>query len=332
MDLVEVELINLLKLGKVAGLKTVPRFIETVISRVFIFDEENVVLKVYKRDNLFWNTNMHDLSKGATRSDFIREDFEFNRFVSPKTYLELKGVEIAGDAVILVDPRPGEDELIIVMNKEEVMESLTEVLYKRKLEKDDYVLIGKKFAQMKLSLPKSFLPKIDKTPQEQIQARFHDLASWTSSEEDFSQELATRGLSYLQSFFKENPQEFSIDPKELAVSIDCNSENLIYTKRELRFIDVYSAKKEWRIAPHEIDIYRVGCDVLVLDGEQAYRDFITGVKTVEGIRLNEKIEKFCLVYSALIAAPYLVMLSKNNSQYLPKADRYLTFLKDFLNA
>ena len=322
------KLFNLLCAGKIVGFSCEPRVIETVISRVFIFNEEDVVLKFYKRDNDWWNKDMMDLSGGHSRIDFIRNDFEFNRFLNPKVYTALKAVVIANETVVLKEPDMNEDELVIVMHKEDISGTFTEVLFENKLTLDEYRGIGKRFARIKLDIPKRFLPESNLTWYEHTVKRLQDLSSWVSSEKDFPEEIAKQGLSLLKRQLEENKVDFqSIPSSDLFVLIDCNSENLIYSNQELRFIDAFPPRDDWRIGTFDVDIFRTGSDIYALAGEDAYNAYLEGIDEIAGQYRNKDLSDFYLLYSALIMAPYFFMLSSKDNKYLNKAARYLAFVK-----
>ena len=116
----------------------------------------------------------------------------------------------------------------------------------------------------------------------------------------------------------------------MQVCIDGNSENLLYSNKELRFIDAYPPKDNWRIGTFEVDIFRTGSDIYALAGEKEYKAYLSGVKEVAGDKVNLKFENFYLLYAAMIMAPYFYMLSKKNSKYLPKAEKYLQFVKKLI--
>ncbi len=321
-------IVDLIKEGKLEGFLGAPTMIETVISRVFIFDVDDIVLKIYKRDNNWWNTNIQDLSGGALRSRFIRHDFEFNHFLNPKIYLEIKALVCENGTAKLVDLKDADDELVIVMHKEDVSETLTEVLYEGKLKPEEYKDIGQSLAKIKLSLPKSFLPDNKSNWYEQMTARLEDLSGWILSEKDFPKELADKALAKFGKILEENQSRFqSITKNDLFPLIDCNPENLIYSHKELRFLDVYPPKDDWRIGTFEMDIFRVAGDVCALAGEDAYDAFMEGAVEIAAGNLDKSLSDFYLLYGAMITAPYFFMLSNKNEKYKVKAEKYLKFVE-----
>lgn len=326
------QIFSLIKEGKVDGFSSLPKMIETVISRVFLFDMENIVLKFYKRDNDWWNTEMQDLSGGVSRMNFIRQDFEFNHFLNSEIYSGLKTAVIENNRVKLIDPKKDDDELVIVMRKEDISGTFTEILNENKLSLEDYKNIGKSFAKTKLAIPKSFLSENESNWYEQMILRAKDLSAWVLSEKDFPAEVAGKGLALFEKVLEENKIKFEeIKRDSLFVLMDCNSENLIYSDHKLKFLDAYSPKDNWRIGTFDMDIFRVASDICALAGKDAYRAYLEGVIEVAGNHLDKNLQDFYLLYGALIAAPYLFMLSKKDQKYKIKAEKYLLFVEKLVS-
>lgn len=325
------ELFDLIKQGKIEGFSTKPRYVETVISRVFIFDDEDRVLKFYKRDNEWWNSEMKDISAGQSRIDFIREDYEFNQFLNPRIYIGLKKAVIRDSVVYLEEANQEDDELVIVMHKEDLSGTFTQVLAGGALNHETYEMIGKQFASIKCSIPSQYLSNAEKNWHEQMCARVNDLSSWTISEQLFPSHLAEKGIAYMRRLLETHRDEFSSVRKEdLSVLIDCNSENLLFVDGELRFIDAYSPKDAWRVGSFDIDIFRVASDIYAMSGKEAYDAFLRGVESVEGVRLNPTLHRFHLLYGALIMGPYFYMLSRKDQTYLTHAEKYNQFIEEIL--
>ena len=153
----QTQLFDLLAQGKIKGFSSIPKLVETVISRVFIFEQEKQILKFYKRDNEWWNKGMRDLSQGESRTNFIRQDFAFNQFLNPKIYAALKTAAVRDGLVELVEPQEADDELVIVMNPENVSATLTEVLFNQSCSLEECTNIGRTYAQKLKSLPREFM-------------------------------------------------------------------------------------------------------------------------------------------------------------------------------
>ncbi|MBI3632385.1 MAG: hypothetical protein HY225_02965 [Candidatus Vogelbacteria bacterium] len=317
--------------GKIGGFTEKPKLIETVISRVFIFDKENIVLKFYKRDNDWWNSDMKDISKGPSRIQFIRNDFKFNHFLNPKTYFALKTAQIVNGSVKLAESKSDDDELVIVMHKEDIARTFTSVLIKNTLTLDEYKNIGRTLAKVKISIPKDFLPGNKSNWYEQMKIRLQDLAGWVSNEKDFPSEVANKALELLNNELEKNKNKFQkINRNDLFVLIDCNSENLIYSDGNLRFIDAYSPKDDWQIGAFDVDVFRTGSDIYALAEQNAFDAYLEGVNEVAGNYLDKSHSDFYLLYGATIMAPYFFMRSKKDKKYLPIAKKYLRFIMKLL--
>ena len=326
------KIFSLINEGKIEGFSASPKMIETVISRVFIFDKDNVVLKFYKRDNEWWNTDMKDLSKGLSRINFIRQDFEFNHFLNSKIYSDLKVAVVENNIVKLLEPKSDDDELVIVMRKEDLSATFTDVLYANNLTLEEYKNIGKSFAKIKLAIPKSFLPETSLNWYEEMGERGKGLTSWMLNEKDFPDEVSNKSLALFDKILQDNKTNFQTITKEnLFVCIDCNSENLLYSNDELRFIDAYPPKDNWRIGTFDIDIFRTASDIYALASENAYNAYLEGVNEIAGDYLDKNLKDFYLLYGAMIMAPYFFMLSKKDKKYQVKAEKYLTFVEKLVN-
>lgn len=320
-------LVRCIEKGGIDGFSGRPRVIETLISRVFIFDEEGIVLKCYKRDNEWWN-RMRDISKGPSRIDFIRQDFAFNAFLNSEVYLDVKNAVLVDGRVTLVDPIDGDDELAIIMKKQDMSGVLTDLLSGESLLSDDYHTIGKSLASAKLSIPRTFLPVVTSSWYEQMIQRLEDLRVWVAGEEDFPSEISQkaferlyRGMDTYKDRFR---QTFSED---LTVLIDGNPENLIYNNGHLLFMDGYAPKDEWRIGSFDVDIFRTAADIYTFAGKDGYDSYMKGVLSVASNHVQMDAADFYLLYGSMIAAPYFMMLSKKNPQYKKIADTYITFLR-----
>lgn len=316
--------------GKLEGFSGKPLVITTVISNVYVF--ENKVLKIYKRDNEWWNTSMQNLSGGQPRISFITKDFAFNQTLNPAVYIDLKVLVQDGDIAILRDPQEGDDELVIVMNKIDTTQTLTKVLFEQKLTAEDCKKIGVDFATKKLNLSKDFLPaELTGNWYEQLIGRFNDLEGWVSSVPDFPKDIGGTGLVKLRTILENQKEKFgAITAKDLAVCIDCNSENLLYSDHNLNFMDVYPPKNEWRSAAFDHDIFRVGADIYGFVGKHGFNAYFQGVQSVSGDKLDPDLQDFYLLYGAMITGPYLYMLAQKNTDYLSQAQKYTDFIKSNL--
>lgn len=314
--------------GRVDGFSSEPGMVETVISRVFLFEREQIVLKFYKRDNTWWNTKMRDLSHGKWRRKFIEDDFAFNHMLNPAVYTAVKTIVVEDDHLRLVDLSGDEDELVIVMRWIDTSQTLTQVLSKQELPVETYEEIGRSFAKTKLEIPRNFLPETEMSWYEHMQKRLDDLASWMQSVEAFPQNVGASGVEKLRVTLEEKKESFSkIDRGQLSVLIDCNSENLLFKDGALSYLDAYPPKREWLIGVFEADIFRVGADIFALAGKDAYEAYMHGVLEAAGDKIDQSTESFYLLYGALISAPYYFMLNAKSSTYLAQAHAAVAFIE-----
>ena len=94
-------IIDLITQGKIEDFNEIPEKLITTVSHIFIFRNSRKVLKIYRRDNEYWNSNFSDLSGGDERMAFIKEDFTANALVNPSVYIEIKTAVVRGDKVRL---------------------------------------------------------------------------------------------------------------------------------------------------------------------------------------------------------------------------------------
>lgn len=324
------ELYELIEQGKLEGFSGMPKPVITVISNVYIFNDK--VLKIYKRDNEWWNKVMQDLSKGQPRINFITRDFKFNQKLNPAVYTDLKVLIKEGDKAILREPNDGDDELVVVMKKIDATQTMTKMLSEQKLSLDEYEKVGRDFTTKKLSLSKDFLPiELTTNWHEQLIGRFNDLEGWVYGEHDFPKEVADVGMAKLRNVLENQKDKFNaMSAADLAVCIDCNSENLLYLNGALSFMDVYPPKNEWRSAAFDHDIFRLGSDVCGFAGKEAYEAYLKGVYGVAENMLDKDLHAFYLLYGAMITGPYLYMLANKDPKYLPFAIKYCDYIKSIL--
>lgn len=322
-------ILQLLEEGKLEGVSSVPKKVTTFISNIFIFEKENIVLKVYKRDNEYWNTNFQDISSSESRINFIQSDFNLNHKLNPDVYTDIKGLEIKDNQIILSDDNT--DELAIVMNVADTSKSLSQTLLDNKLTLDQYKNLGKQFIKHKNRLQNEEVIDLGNNWYEQLKNRFVNLRDWMYEGSPlFEKDLSDRACDYLEKYLEDNKSDFEkITHKDLSVLIDCNSENLLYIDNKLQFIDTYAPKEEWRVGYFEHDIYRTASDIYGLAGKEEYESFMKGVSETLDIPLG-KHDFFYLLYGASIMSPYYYMLAKEDEKYLVFAERYKKYFMNLL--
>lgn len=315
----------------VAGFRSKPRTVETVISRVFVFDTEQTVLKLYKRDNAWWNAQMQDLSGGAARIQFIRDDFAFNQALNPRTYLALQVASVQGGSVVLHDALGADsDELVIRMRKEDADTTLGDLLLAGSISLPEFEEMGRNFCALKGALPRSFLPPVESSWGDQMKKRLVDLKSWINSAPSFPRDVSTRGLEILESLIADHLNLLeSMSREQLSVLMDVHSENMLYSDRRILPIDCYPPTNEWRIGDADVDVFRLGSDIYALSGEEAFYAYMRGVQSHTPVK-HAELTPLYLLYGALIMGTYLSMLSDKDQKHAAKTEKYLEFIKTLL--
>lgn len=314
--------------GKIAGFsEEKPEMIMTSISRVFIFRKNKRVLKIYRRDNEYWNTNFSDLSGGKIRKEFIKQDFEWNRYFNPNVYVKLSEAHKNDGLVILAEPAGG-DELVIEMSLIDTSHFFIPTLASKQVFTDEeYFSIGQQLATLKDGFKQK--PDLGKNWYEIFKERINDLRVWMENVPDFSKEIISECVSFLKSYTEINKVRFeSIGEDEMVATIDAHGENAMYSNKELSFIDIFLPKELWRLAPKEIDILRIGLDVYVLRSERAYQSYIAGIKSET--TLDEQDELFYLVYLSALMGCIQSTIAENTKSRKPIAQKYHSFFRHHL--
>ena len=313
------KLIELLKKGNVDKISSIPKHISMAISDIFIFDDEDVVLKIYKKEDGLEFKNEKEYLK------FILDDFEWNKIVSPDVYLNLVELE-EKDEKLFFKPFDLEKSknAVIVMNKIDDEKNLLNLFLEKKMEKKDFAVLGIEFGKIKKEANKHKLPK----KYENI-----DLYGKYMNELSLKLERIPTGflgaiLRYLKKYIYENKKYFgNIYARDFKMSIDCNIGNLIFKDEKLKIIDSCPPKEEWRYSSREIDFYRLGADIYFLFGKEYYDYFMDGLKSQ--IQLDKKHERFYLLYGAMISYPYFYHLGSKDEKYKKLVWKYQRNLKKY---
>jgi len=305
-----------------------PEIITTVISRVFLFSQNKKALKVYKRDSSYWNENFFDLSGGEYRRKFIREDFEWNHFFNPEVYLRLCEMNVTGAGVELRNAGES-DELAIEMKLIDSSYFLLSLLASEdcSLDNDDFFSIGQQFAVTKDGFGQK--PGIDKNWFEIFGERIIDVVVWVGAVSSFTPEVISELKGYLEAYAEKNRKRFeSLGKNEMVVSIDVHGENAMYRDGKLSLIDICLPKEIWRLAPKELDIMRIGIDIFVLRGKEAFRSYLSGVKSRVSFDFIDVPMYF--VYLSAVMSCYEFTLSQGDPNKKIVAEKYFAFFQEHL--
>jgi len=217
------------------------------------------------------------------------------------------------------------------MKKVDISQTMTKVLFEKRLPAEAFESIGKNFAIKKLALSKEFLPDLNTNWYDQMINRFSDLASWVRGAEQFPNELKEAGLAKLNAMLEQQKDKFSqINRDNLFPLIDCNSENLVVLNGVVSYIDAYPPKESWRIGSLDVDIFRAGSDIYALAGKEEFDAFMKGIYSEAEHLLDKELHDFYLLYGAMVMGPYFYMLSEKEPAFLEKAKKYEEFIENLI--
>lgn len=318
-------LLALLRAGKVPGESGIPEHIETVISNVFLFNEQ--VYKLYKNDNDFQNKNFGDISTTKERFAFSRADFEWNHQLAEEVYLRLQGVKVDAGVLRFVDNDEEVEEFLLITKRLPSDASVFEHLRRNDLSEVDYYEIGKQFAEGE----KNFVYHEDLPNEsllENMLGRYRDVVEWVKNVEEYVPTLEQE--TYMNQLKELIMHVYGNDSTRISICIDFHSLNAFYVEHTLYPFDCFSVKYEWRFGPALLNIYRFATDVFALAGEKEFRAVMRGYCDYLNIEHPSKeIERFFVTYAALIMMPYLYMLGKTDTEKQEAAIKYHDFLKRY---
>lgn len=298
-------------------------FIETQVSFIYFVGEK--AYKFYKSENNSFNKNFFDLSNEKTREIFYREDFYWNNYFSPSVYLKLLGIKRRkDDGIILVDDLVGVDDFIILMNKVEKENNLTEDLMNKGIGVCDAENIGYEMTKKISRFPKKINKDIDYYSL--LQGRIRDIELFSSLAD---QMIDMRDINKMTSYLKldlKNKERLikSFKQEDLSVAIDNHSDNIFYNKGKLSYIDVYLIKKEWQTMEPFANVVRLGADFFAWGGEKLYESIKKGFTKYYGNLKNEQkqLELNYLLQFLLLKTIYNYDLSKKNIKKKRQAEIY----------
>ncbi|MCR4285580.1 MAG: hypothetical protein NUW00_01665 [Candidatus Kaiserbacteria bacterium] len=317
--------IELAKAGLIFGEGKAPKHIETVVSNVFVF--EKTVYKLYKNDNKFFNEGFRDISGKEERFSFTRRDFEWNNTLSPAIYTRLMGIVVSDGQVEECSPESeNADDLVIVMNRIDTNDILYEKLLRVEIDEDLAYVIGKQFGKK----IKKIHRHIDGDYYSVFHGRIEDCREWSSSvSESMSLEESGEYCDFMKAFVENHRFHFENElSKEMVTVGDVHGHNAVFTDGELHFIDTFPPKEEWLQGHKNIDLYRLGADILALGGDDLFDAFMKGCAD-GGQTLNRDHEILYIMYASTIMVPYLYMLAKTDPRHIAPAKRYHDFVRTY---
>jgi aminoglycoside phosphotransferase family enzyme len=295
---------------------------------VFIF--EDMVYKVYKNDNEFFNKGFRDLSDKAARFDFTRRDFEWNHSLSPSIYLHLAGVSVVDDRVRLGEPTDDAQELFFVMHRIKSDDVLFEKLMRGEVSRDEAFLMGKQLAEALEK--KSSTPPPGHNLFHIFERRVTDLRGWISQvTEHISETESGEYCDFLEAFRHKHRKTFEEAlTQEIEHEGDMHSHNAVFTDNVLYLMDTFPPKEEWLVGHALVPLYRIGVDIWALSGDQdLFEAFVEGYEKGSGKKVDRNLDAFFMIYAASIMVSYLYMLQRTDAEKKEAAQRFHKFIREY---
>ncbi|MCX6761387.1 MAG: hypothetical protein NTY33_00860 [Candidatus Moranbacteria bacterium] len=320
-------LLRLMETGKVFGeTEKLKRHIETVISNVFIFPKH--AYKVYKNDNAFFNNNFRDISERKTRFDFTRRDFEWNYKLNSSIYVALKPMAVINGELCVVDAEMA-DENVIVMNTFPEESVFINIFKHGVLENFDAYRGGQSFAELRGKLPKLSGNHLDSLAVSLELC--NDIYKWTLVQknkfeigeveifDNLLKKLVTKDQSVREYFHN-----------HLSASMDIHMGNALYYEGKLMLIDTFSPKESWFIKHECCDLYRLGTDIRVFMGGEAWELFKSGYYSISLEKpCPPAMDIFSTIYASLIMVSYLFNLG---GEHIEQAKKHQSFLRNYIKS
>jgi len=320
-------LLDLLAQGQVPGETGTPTCVETVISRVYIFEKN--VYKLYKNDCEFFNTNFHDLTEQEERHRFTKADFSWNNASSPAIYRELRGVRAIHGTIEFTDESP--EELVIVMNRIHMADVLFEHLMRGEITAKTAYAIGQGLSKSLEGVRRQ--EPVKENYYEVFGRRIADSRAWGASVAEFiPQEEIDSYLSFLEQVREERRETLEVehtDGEMYGGDIHCH--NAILTNGSFMLMDTYSPKEEWLVEHWTVPAYRIAADLWSLTGdEELFRACMKGYEAGMGMERDQTLDAFYILYALGIAMPYHYMLSRTDESKREPAERMRAFMRSYL--
>lgn len=305
----------------VEGFSKPDREIETVISRLFFY--ENKVCKVYKHMQSF----IGDMTIARFRKEFYLEDFSWNNIVSPNVYLELVGVKKQGDKYVKTEKDP--EDYFILMEKVDSDANLIDLLSERKVSDKNLTDIVEVLVPKLKELTTAKRSKIDHISSqgwpELLKQNYEDLRSWSYMADAHIPREQTNEIVDVLSKFSEHFEfikNFNTD--KLYSYVDGHAGNIFVVNDKITFMDIYPPKESWRVADMFYTINRPITDVAVLLGQDKADIMYAKLEELTG-EFPAQLKLLYTIHDAQIMAAYFHMLHKHEL-----AEKYFKFVEENL--
>ena len=136
-----------------------------------------------------------------------------------------------------------------------------------------------------------------------------------------------RYYNFIKGLVAENETVREYFRDHLSVSMDIHMGNALYYKEKLMLIDTFSPKESWFIKHECCDLYRLGTDIRVFMGEEAWKAFKDGYYSTSPEKpCPPAMDAFSTVYASLIMVSYLFYLGGDHTE---QAKKHLSFLRNY---
>ena len=274
------DLITAAQTGKASHLfPSVQSSVDTNLS-LLLFGKERVY-KIYRRGVPFFEY----LDDPDLRTAFYREDFSWNRSVSPSIYLQLCSVKKKSGQWNHCSEAEA-DDFYIEMQRMDETRNLTEMMLHGRITAQDLKNVAqhllrsiKKLKQEKMASLESW---VNRGWKEIMQQRLVSLKGFgESAPPSLEQKEHREVMNSFQNFFASHSYFSSIGRDALTVHMDNPSDNILLLEKGVASIDVLLPKEEWRVVEHWFNVGRLGADVSVLAGREAadllYQEYAAGL-------------------------------------------------------
>lgn len=296
--------------------------VETALSRVFLYPQK--AYKIYKSEEGFAG----DFTDKEFRKAFYKEDFSWNRDMSPTIYLSLVGFSKNKDGRWALCDLGEADEFAIEMKRVDTNNTLNNYLLAGKATDDTIRAVADTMMQRLIKLTaekRDSIPAFRQTWKELFKLRFKDAR-------DFGYLAVDKGLSKARTDMVidaamtvlEDPYVTNYDESRYIVVIDNHADNILVTDQGIEFMDVYQFKPHWLAIDPLAAIARPAIDILALGGEEKGRIFLDQASKYY-LLPSKKIVAQYLIYSASINGVFYFLIGKPEiaKKYQDQIDRLL---------
>lgn len=285
--------------------KKYDRLVESAISKLFFYGDK--VCKVYKNEKYFFG----DFRNSSFRNKFYREDFDWNRTLSPTIYKKL--VSVDNDFYILMKNVNTEKSLFNLLQKKKVKRDQLCRFIKDITRKIDF-LTKKKNRQLK-NISSLGLYKI-------LMQDVSDLVPWSAmAAPALPISISKKFIDSLKTAIKDEKYFRNFRKNKITASPDNHSGNIILISDKYAPIDVMPPKPSWRVCDPYANICRPAVDAAVLQSEKLADSMY---QTYESIKpsVPPRVKTIYELRSALIMLPYMYVLDKPSL-----GKKYLRFIE-----